>query len=425
MKRRLSAPTEIVWKRLLLGLCAVAALAVGLTLRTDWREVVLNAQESSPLETPGALPSPTPSRRVVNEIIHPQAGDAAAGFVQIIGTPLIQNFDHYDVHIAPAGSEAWQWLASGYRVIRDDVIYTLDSTQYEDGAYDIRVRAVNNAGVYDEAFLRGLRIRNAFPPTPTPVFNPAGTRVYVIPTQTPTPIPTATPVNETRSSQQQGFFAPVSGQVVQGYVPVIASVFGFPKRPFERYELALSGAGLEQWSQLDSGTTQHWQETIYLLNSYRLPDGFYDIRLRNVYRDSNYDEYFVRGLRVANESAVQITAPSEQANGFHSPRAGETIGGTVTFQGTALASNFLRWELYWSPAGAEAWAFLASGEEEVLRNTLARLDLSLLPAGNYDFMLRVVRKDYNYDDYFVRNLQVIPPTATPYYIATLTPTPTP
>ena len=53
------------------------------------------------------------------------------------------------------------------------------------------------------------------------------------------------------------------------------------------------------------------------------------------------------------------------------------------------------------------------------------MDLSLLPPGNYDFMLRVVRKDYNYDDYFVRNLQVIPPTATPYYIATLTPTPAP
>lgn len=412
---------QIGWKRLLLGLCALAALAGGLALQGNPRDVILHAQESSPPPEPEPEITATPDRRVVNEIIHPKSGDAAAGFVQIIGTPLIQNFDHYDVHIAPAGSEDWRWVASGYRVIRDGVISTLDSTQYEDGAYDIRVRAVQNGGNYDETFLRRLHIRNSYPPTATPYFNVAGTRVYVLPAPTLTPLPTPTAAVQMRSSQQQGLFAPVNRQVIRGYTPVVASVFGYPKTPFARYELAISPGGMEQWSYLDGGESQYWQETIYLLNTRTLPDGLYDLRLRNVYRDANYDEYFVRGLRIANGEKDNAAQP--QSNGFSAPRPGQTVGGTVAFQGTVLDPNFLRWELYWSPSSAEAWAYLANGETQVFNNLLARLDLSLLSAGQYDFKLRIVRRDYNYDEYFLRGLHIVPPTAAPHIVSTPTPRP--
>ena len=183
---------------------------------------------------------------------------------------------------------------------------------------------------------------------------------------------------------------------------------------------------MEEWSFLSEGEEQAWQETIYLLNTHLLPDGAYDLRLRNIYTDSNYDEYFVRTVRVANQDALRITRPeSAQVNGFTAPIAGQATGGVVTFAGTAIFPDFLRWELYWSPSAAEDWAYLASGEEEVLRGTLARLDLSQLPSGAYDFKLRIVGSDYNYDEYFLRDLRIVPPTATPILLATLTPAPTP
>jgi hypothetical protein len=405
---------------------ALVALAAGVVLQPNWRDVILNAQESSVLATPGENPTPTPSRRVVNEIAHPGSGDAIAGLVSIIGTPLIQNFARYDVHISPAGMDAWSWLATEYDVLRDDEIHLLDTAGYPDGRYDVRVRAVSNVGNYDEVFLRDLEIRNAVPPTATSIINAAGTRIFLLATLTPTPAPTATPVNEARSGSQQGFFAPLSGDLLQGYAPIVASVFGYPKTPFDRYELAISPSGMEEWSFLSEGEEQYWQETIYLLNTHPLPDGAYDLRLRNIYTDSNYDEYFVRTVRVANQDALRITRPeSSQVNGFIGPSTGQITGGVVTFAGTAISPDFLRWELYWSPAGAEDWAYLATGEEEVLRGTLAQLDLTQLPPGGYDFKLRVVGRDYNYDEFFLRNLQIVPPTATPVLLATLTPAPTP
>jgi hypothetical protein len=405
---------------------ALIALAGGLILQPDWRAAILNAQESSPVETPGSFPTPTPSRRVVNEILHPGTGDAVAGTVAIIGTPLIQDFARFDVHVSPAGMEDWRWLATRYDVLRDDVIYRLDTTQYAEGRYDLRVRAVSNAGNYEEAFLRNLAVRNSAPPTATPIINPAGTRVYLIPTFTPTPTLTPTPVNEARSGGQQGFYAPASGAVLQGYVPIVASVFGYPKNPFARYELALSPAGMDDWSFLNAAEEQYWQDEIYLFNTYLVADGAYDLRLRNIYDDANYDEYFVRNLRIANRDALRITQPNRaDGNGFTQPAPGQAVGDVVTFSGTVIRPDFLRWELYWSPAGANGWSYLADGDEEVLRGTLARLDLTQLPPGTYDFMLRIVGKDYNYDEYFLRNLRLVPPTATPILIATLTPVPTP
>ena len=81
--------------------------------------------------------------------------------------------------------------------------------------------------------------------------------------------------------------------------------------------------------------------------------------------------------------------------------------------------------MYWSPASAETWSFLASSEQQVFEGTLARLDLGQLPHGDYDFRLRIVRQDNNYDDYHIRNLHLTEPTPTPPPpLPTLAPTPT-
>ena len=95
------------------------------------------------------------------------------------------------------------------------------------------------------------------------------------------------------------------------------------------------------------------------------------------------------------------------------PFDGSQVVGTIDLVGTTATPNLLRWELAYSPAGAEAWQFLFGDAKVVTDDVLARLDLSQLPPGAYDFRLRLVGTDYSYADYYVRNIQSTPPTPTP------------
>ncbi len=397
---------------------------------------------ATPFGAPTATPTATRSRKVVNEITHPGPGDAVSGFVDFRGTALLPSFRRYDVHIAVAGSESWQWLLTSDLVVRDDTLYLLDSTSYPDGFYDLRVRAINDAGDYTEASLRGFEIRNANPPTPTPEHNALGTPLPSSPLPTPTPLPTLPPTRiPERIPGGQGFYAPNRGDVLRGYVAIVGTVNGTRRNPFERYDLYISQSGTEQWNWLYGSEEQFWQQDIYVLDTTALPDGTYDLRLRIVYRDANYDEYFLRNLTVANQMAAdqrpgkaappKKVPPSQSAAqtlGIHSPASGEVVRGVVDFTGSAVDGSLLRWEMFWSPAGADQWAFLVSSERPVLTGLLARLDLSQMPPGPYDFLLRIVRTDGNYTDYPLRNVQVtFPPTPTPVPTATISPlaTPTP
>lgn len=402
-------------RRTLLTLIAMTIIAV--VLGPFWAvpaEQPLNAQNS-----PLATPSPTRSRRVANEITHPVSGDTVAGTVVIRGTALIRSYRRYDLHISPTGSENWQWLTTSYEVVRDGILYVLDSTSLADGYYDLRLRAIDDKGTYIETFSRAVEVRNASPPTPTPYIDEAGNRVVVSPVATATFTPSATPASESRVEGGQGFYGPASGDVVRDFVPIFGTVNGWWQNPFVRYEIYLSRTGADDWTWIYSNDEQIWQDQIYMLDTRRLPDGYYDMRLRIVYADGNYDEYFLRALEVANEGTSRTAAPQV---GFTSPRPGSQVGGVVSFQGTAVHPDFLRWELYWSPAGADSWAFLVSSEKPVVGGTLAQLDLSYLDPGAYDFLLRIVRDDYNYDAIYLRDLRVSPPTPTPLPTGTATPT---
>jgi hypothetical protein len=52
-----------------------------------------------------------------------------------------------------------------------------------------------------------------------------------------------------------------------------------------------------------------------------------------------------------------------------------------------------------------------------------RLDVSQLPAGEYDLRLRVFNWNNQFEEYFTRRLQILAPTPTP--TVTFTPTATP
>lgn len=372
----------------------------------------------------GTPPTPTRPIRIVTEIVSPKSGDAAAGFAPIFGTALKTAYRKYDIHISPAGSENWSWLTTSFDIVSDGQLYLLDTKAYPDGYYDIRLRAVDDNGDYTEAFLRGLEIRNAHPPTATPNFNELGTLIPPPPDSPLEPTPTPRPRIQQNSTTGQGIFSPEIGQTVSGFVDLIGTANGSGANPFDRYEIAISTAGDGTWNWLYTGEEQMWQGKLYTLDTRRFPDGYYDLRLRLVYRDANYDDYILRYLYIANSGAPD---PADlYPNGIYRPKEGSVVGGIVDFIGTAIDPDFARWEMSWSISGSDQWAFLLASEQPVINGALARLDVTKLAGASLDLRLRVVRSDGNYDEFLLRNLNVVSPTPTPLPALPLPPvTPTP
>lgn len=374
---------------------------------------------------PGPLltPTATPDFRVVNEITHPLDGNAVAGFAPIIGTAVITDFVQYQVHISPAGTENWEWLATSNRVIRNGILHLLNTFLLEDGRYDLRVRAIRRDGNFSEAYLRGVEVRNANPPTPTPFVNDLGTPQPVSPLLPITPQPptaTPTPLFQSFIPNGQGIFEPRNGAILAGSAPIIGTVNGRTYlNPFERYELHVRPVGGTDWGWLFTGDQQFWQSQIYLWDTTTLADGFYDLRLRIVYRDANYDEFFAGNLRLSNQTPLRTLKKQDEvstqktAPGIYFPLDGAQISGVMELIGTTAVRDLLRWEIYWATSGSDDWQFLVSDSKPVVNDVLANLDLSLLPAGAYDFRLRIVRLDYGYSDYYVRDVRAVPPTPTP------------
>lgn len=121
-----------------------------------------------------------------------------------------------------------------------------------------------------------------------------------------------------------------------------------------------------------------------------------------------------------------LTAAAVQTNsGITQPASGETISGVIEVRGTAVHPDYLRYELAFlqqDVPGAE-WIVFAEGAEQVTDGVLAVWDTTVgraigtpvFPDGRYQLRLRVVKTDFNYDEYFVTDLiiQNDGPTPTP------------
>jgi outer membrane biosynthesis protein TonB len=113
-----------------------------------------------------------------------------------------------------------------------------------------------------------------------------------------------------------------------------------------------------------------------------------------------------------------------------SPRDRAVVRDKVSIQGTATHSQFWKYEVAYGPEPnpGEQWILIgAVHETQVVDNVLETWDTTLLPDGNYSLRLRVVRRDGNYGEYFVRQISVAntQPTDTPTPEVTPTPTDTP
>ncbi|MCA9931184.1 MAG: hypothetical protein KC419_22015, partial [Anaerolineales bacterium] len=119
------------------------------------------------------------------------------------------------------------------------------------------------------------------------------------------------------------------------------------------------------------------------------------------------------------------TAAGQTGSGIGQPASGETVAGIVEVRGTAVHPDFLRYELAFAQAGSSEWIVFAEGDQPVIGGVLAVWDTTVggeigapvFPDGGYQLRLRVVKTDYNYDEFFVTNVIISNLTETP------TPTP--
>ena len=115
------------------------------------------------------------------------------------------------------------------------------------------------------------------------------------------------------------------------------------------------------------------------------------------------------------QAIAQLTSPTE----------GQTLTGLVAVSGSADHPEFARWELAYGPDPNpnDAWQPFASGDQPILNGTIGTWNTGVIADGQYALRLRVIRKDSNYEEAFVRGLQVsnsapvgtptsIPPAAT-------------
>jgi penicillin-binding protein 1C len=123
------------------------------------------------------------------DVSRPRDGDLLYGSVNIRGTVLMPDFDHYTLQIG-FGTDPKDWIQLVYATnsIQDNVLGTWDTRQYPDAQYTIRVAMYNRSGKFYAGRV-GVRVANKATATPPPSRTPTITR-----TRTPAP-PTATFVN--------------------------------------------------------------------------------------------------------------------------------------------------------------------------------------------------------------------------------------
>lgn len=125
-----------------------------------------------------------PSTDIRAKITAPVDGDTVRGVINIEGQALAADFDYYRLEYGVGtGPEAFGQLTDPiYQLVEGGILGTLDTTQFDNGAYTLRLLVFDHSGGGLESRVRVL-VDN--PPTPTPTETE---------TAQPTDTPTATPV---------------------------------------------------------------------------------------------------------------------------------------------------------------------------------------------------------------------------------------
>lgn len=137
----------------------------------------------------------------------------------------------------------------------------------------------------------------------------------------------------------------------------------------------------------------------------------------------------VLGMPFAVQASPALEPPGQGTVAvITSPRDNAILRGRVVITGSADDPNFWKYEVHYArePVG-ENWVLIGTVHEQpVMDGVLETWDTTLVPDGAYSLRLRVVRRDGNYDERYVRGLSVAnaQPTETPTPVVEVTPTPT-
>lgn len=118
-----------------------------------------------------------------------------------------------------------------------------------------------------------------------------------------------------------------------------------------------------------------------------------------------------------------------------SPAAGSQIRGVVPIVGSVVVPNFQFYKVEWGIGpNPGQWAIIGDvHDQQVTNNQLEVWNTNGVPDNTYTLRLTGVKNDGNWEEYYVRNLQVAnsapqataTPSETPTPEGTVTPTPTP
>jgi hypothetical protein len=120
-------------------------------------------------------------------------------------------------------------------------------------------------------------------------------------------------------AQSSGIASPGNGAVVQGQVQITGTAV---HPDFLRYELffgpcPVSGA---EWCGIGDAVFQQVQGGLLgVWNTTAIPDGTYQIQMRVVKKDGNYETYLVSGVTVANTQPVTPTPAATETPGTGTP----------------------------------------------------------------------------------------------------------
>ena len=119
-------------------------------------------------------------------------------------------------------------------------------------------------------------------------------------------------------------------------------------------------------------------------------------------------------------AGVSLRGTLAQATGqITSPRDRASVRGLVPIEGSATHPQFQKYEIHYGPEPnpGDQWTPIQGSPftVPVVQGRLGLWDTTIIPDGLYSLRLRVVRLDGNYDEYFVRGVQVSNslPTDTP------------
>ena len=164
-------------------------------------------------------------------VTSPQRDTTIAGVVEISGSVPAEGFDYAEVSYAfqESNTTTWFLISRVERVIQDEVLANWDTTTITDGIYQLRLRAYQTDGQFNDVLVNNLSLANYSHAVDSTQSAP-GTFVTMTPTIQSAQIdyPTPLPENEMmlRSIQVTNylFFGLITGVLIMALIGIIALV---------------------------------------------------------------------------------------------------------------------------------------------------------------------------------------------------------